>query len=200
MNIHASIQEGIILVYFLVAINFLFNKMKDFSCHVQGIVNDNLFVKHGLNVLGVFFLLVLFTRSTPMPPAFLVGSTFVMYGFFMVITKCYYTYLAGFLVCMAVVFYLEAQKNYEASKDPARADEIKKKYEGPQLVFHGISLILVIVGFLVYLGQHSREYKKDWNWGKFWLGVAKCAGNGDPGSPKPLLKDLSDGVNRLFKT
>lgn len=195
MNIH----EGIILVYFLVAINFLFNKMKDFSCHVQGIVNDSLLVKHGLNVLAVFFLLVLFTRSTPMPPAFLVGSTFVMYGFFMVITKCYYTYLAGFLLCMVVVFYIEAQKNYEVSKYPQRAEEIKKRYERPQFVMHAISMVLVLVGFLVYLGQHSREYKKGWDWGKFWLGVKECAGNGDPGSPKPVLKDIADGVKRMFK-
>lgn len=196
MNIH----EGVILVYFLVAINFLFNKMKDFSCHVQGIVNENMFVKHGINILGVFFLLVLFTRSTPMPPSFLVGATFVMYGFFMVITKCYYTYLGGFLLCMAVVFYLEAQKNYEISKDPAKASEIKKKYEKPQFVLHGISMVLVFIGFFVYLGQHSREYKRGWSWKKFWLGVKTCANNGVPGSPKPMLTDIGEGLKRLVKT
>lgn len=194
-----DIHEGVILVYFLVAINFLFNKMKDFSCHVQTIVSENLLVKHGLNVLAVFFLLVLFTRSTPMPPAFLVGSTFAMYAFFMVITKCEYKFLGGFLACMAVVFYLEARKNYEISRSPDRADVIKKKYERPQLALHGLSMVLVFVGFLVYVGQHSREYRGSWDWGRFWLGVSKCAGNGAPGAAKPLLKDVADGIRRIVK-
>lgn len=192
-----NIREGIILVYFLVAINFLFNKMKDFSCHVQDIVNDNLFAKHGLNILAVFFLLVLFTRSTPMAPWFLIAATFVMYAFFMVITKCQYMFLGGFLLCMFVVFYLEAQKSYEVSKDPQNTDAIKKKYEKPQIVLHAISLVLVFIGFLVYLGQHSREYKNNWNWLTFWLGVSKCSGNGVPGKPKSLLGDVSDGLKRL---
>jgi hypothetical protein len=134
-----------------------------------------------------------------MPPSFLVASTFVMYGFFMIITKCYYTYLSGFLLCMVLVFYLEAQKNYEISKDPSKSDEVMKKYGKPQLLLHVISMVLVFIGFFVYLGQHSREYKKTWSWRKFWLGVKTCASNGDPGKPMPLLTDIGEGIKRLVK-
>lgn len=194
-------QEGVILVYFLVTINFLFNRMKDFSCHVQNIIHNNQFAKHGLNIFAVFFLLVLFTRSTPMPPSFLVGATFVMYGFFMLITKCHYAYLTGFLICMAVVFYLEAKKNYEVqSKSPDETLEIKKKYEKPQLLLQGISILVVFVGFFVYLGQHSREFNTSWSWKKFWLGIKHCAGNGSPGTQKQShFHYFSKGVKRLLK-
>ncbi len=189
-------HQVFLLVYFLVAINFLFNKMKDFSCHVQTIVNENLLVKHGLNILGVFFLLVLFTRSTPVKPMYLILGTFIMYAFFMLITKCDYRFLGVFLLCMFVVFYLESDKLYKASKNSAQKDEIAKKYEKMQLAIQAFSCIVVLVGFVIYLGQHAREYKRNWDWRAFWLGVHKCAGNGS--REKSLVEDFSAGIKRLI--
>lgn len=193
-----NILQSILLLYFLVAVNFLFNKMKDFSCHVQTIVKENLYAKHGLNIIAVFFLLVLFTRNSPLHPLILVSTTFVMYMFFMLITKCEFKFLCGFLVCMTVVFYLEANKLYKLSKKPANAEEIKKRHEQFQLLIQVISVALVLVGVLVYIGQHSREFKKNWDWNKFWIGVSKCSENGSDAS-KGFLKDIGDGVRRLVK-
>lgn len=192
-----NIQQGILLLYFLVSVNFLFNKMKDFSCHVQTIVNKNLVAKHGLNILAVFFVLVLFTRSLPVHPLILIGLTFVMYVFFLLITKCDYKFLTGFLLCMVIVFYIEAHKLYKVTQEPQNAEAIKEKYSAMQMYIQILSIVLVLFGFVIYIGQHAREYKDTWNWKKFWIGVAKCSENGS--YETNVFKDFDDGIKRLVK-
>ena len=191
-----NIQEGLLVVYFLVAINFLFNKLKDFSCHVQRITTENLYVKHGLNIIAVFFLLVIFTRGNPMPPNFIVAATFVMYGFFILITRCEYRFLAVFLTCMVIVFYIEATKAYKLSQNPPNKEELKKKYEKTQVEIQIFSFVVVVVGVLVYIGQHVKEYKDTWDWHTFWVGVNKCAGNGSMQNAN-ILNDLTLGIRKM---
>lgn len=194
-----QIIEGFIIVYFIVALNFLFNKLKDFSCNVQGIWNNHISFRHILNIIAVFFLLVLFTRSTPIAPYWLILATFLMYLFFILITRCEFTFLMIFIVCMISVFYLEAHKSYKMSLNPPNKEEIKTNIEKIQLIIQIFSLIIVFIGVLIYIGQHVREFGDDWNWKLFWLGVTKCAGDGVPVITKPsLLANTGLGIKRLF--
>jgi hypothetical protein len=193
-----NLHDGLLLLYFLIAINFLFSKMKDFNCQVQKIINDSVSIKHILNLLAVFFILVLFTRSTPMHPLIYIAVTFVMYLFFILITKCDYRFLGGFLVCMTIMFYLEADKLYKLSKNPENAEDIKNNYNKYELYIQYLSIFFVIIGVIIYIGQHSREYKHDWKWRYFWLGLPTCKGNGAIDS-KRIVKDITDGAKKLFK-
>lgn len=190
--------ENVIILYFLVVINLLFGKLKDFSCNMQGVINDSVFVRHFLNIVGVFFVLVLFTRTTPTNPLILVLATFVMYIFFILITRCDYRCVFIFLFCMLLVFYLEAHKNFVTYKLPDQEKkEERKKYATIQYIIEVISLVCVIIGVLIYMGQHSREYKRNWNWNLFWFGTLKCKGNGVP-KLKSIKHDTYDGLRRLF--
>jgi hypothetical protein len=190
--------ENVIILYFLVVINLLFGKLKDFSCNMQGVINDSVFVRHMLNIIGVFFLLVLFTRTTPINPLILVLATFVMYIFFILITRCDYRFVFVFIFCMLIVFYIEAQKNFTTDKLPDNnKKEERKKYEKIQYIVEVISVVCVIIGVLIYMGQHSREYKNNWNWNLFWFGTLKCRGNGVP-VLKSIREDSIDGIIRLF--
>lgn len=200
-----AINESLILVYVLVAINFLFNKLKDFSCHVQNIASDSLLVKHGLNLIGVFFVIVIFTRSTPIKPVLLVMVTFLMYGFFILITRCDYRFLFLFLAIMVLVMYLEAEKSYSKSLirknesiDVKKEEEYIRKYSLAQNVLHICSVTVVLIGVIVYIGSHSREYRREWSWFKFWWGSKACKGNGTP-IKKSLMMDFVEGLKRLTK-
>ncbi len=193
------IIEGFIIIYFIVALNFLFNKLKDFSCNVQGIWNNHMSFRHILNIIAVFFLLVLFTRSTPIAPYRLVIVTFLMYIFFILITRCEFTFLMIFLACMISVFYLEADKVYKLSLNPPNKEEIKKNIEKIQLIIQISSLIIVFIGVIVYIGQHVREFGDEWDWKLFWFGVTKCAGDGVPMPvKKSLLNNTGLGIKKIF--
>lgn len=191
-----DLHMGLLVIYILVIINFMLSKMKDFSCHVQNIFEDNLYVKHGFNLLAIFFVLVIFTRSKPVSPNVLIGISVCMYIFFMMLTRCDFVFLVGFMVCVTVVFYIEADKQYRAVKEGGK-EEVVKRAEKIQGILYLVSVVLVILGLLVYIGNHSREYKKNWSWSKFIWGVSKCKGNGS--QSKSVLEDMKDGVKRIFK-
>lgn len=195
-----NLQQSLVLVYMLVAVNFMFARLKDFSCNVSALVTGNMAVKHGLNLVATFFVLVLLTKSTPpIHPLLLVGLTVAMYAFFMLITRCDYRFLAAFVVLTTVVFYIEASKMYAVKTK--RADEteegVQTKFTRAQVALQVLSFACVLLGTLVYIGQHTREYSRDWSWYKFWVGKPACAGNGT--FDASLGVNLVDGLARLFK-
>lgn len=192
-----NINEGFIVIYFLVALNFLFNKLKDYSCHVQRIYNTNLFIRHGINIISTFFLLVIFTRSNPIDPRMIVLATFLIYIFFMVISRCHYMFLGLFIVMMSIIFYLEASKVYDVSKKKEQKEQIEKWYANIQFQLNILSFIIIFIGLIVYIGQHAIEYKDSWDWGKFWMGVKSCAGNGS--YEDNIFTDFTRGIERIIQ-
>lgn len=192
------ISEGFIIIYIIVAVNFMMGKMKDFSCSVQSLVTDNLVAKHLFNMVAVFFLIVIFTRSAPVPPLTIVGVTVLMYAYFILLTKCDVTFLIGFIVCMCVIFYIEADKNYKLTKtqDKDEKEQITNTSQQQQIYINVVAIVFVLIGVLVYIGQHSLEYQKNWSWTTFFLGVSKCQNNGS--ISHGFWKDISEGVARIF--
>lgn len=191
-------SEGFIIIYIIVAVNFMMGKMKDFSCNVQRLVNDNLYAKHVFNMVAVFFVIVIFTRNAPQHPAFIVAMTIAMYLYFILLTRCDVVFLMGFIMCMCIIFYIEADKQYKLTqvKEEAEKGAIKSGSEEKQMIVNIVAMILVVIGVVVYMGQHSFEYKKNWDWLKFFLGVAKCQGNGSVSHG--FWKDVGEGCARLF--
>lgn len=195
----SEISDGIIIIYALVALNFLFNKLKDFSCHAQNIVHRHLILKHVLNLIGVFFVIVLFTRNTPIRPPFLVLLTCLMYLLFMLMTRCDYRLLGVFLVLMIVMMYIEAEKSYRKKHESHDAAAITEmRLTKAQSIIQVLSVIVIIIGVIVYIGQRSREYADVWSWKTFWVGIRKCKGNGSP-IEKPIAVDFMEGIQRLYK-
>lgn len=202
-----QVNDTIIIVYFLVAINFMFNRLKDFSCHTQNLLTDNLIAKHAFNLASVFFVIVLFTRNNPIHPGMLILFTFLLYMLFMIITRCEYRFLIIFLVCMIIVFFIEATKSYYKQKEKqsqkavekVEISELQRELVRVQLIIHTLSLFIVCIGFLVYVGQKSREYP-NWSWKKFWLGSGQCSVNYLPLKlRRNIARDILDGVKRIFK-
>ena len=191
-----SIPDGFLIVYFIIILNFFFGKLKDFSCHAQTLLYKNMIARHILNILCVFFVIVIFTRYKPIAPHWLIIATFVMYLFFMMIIRCEYKFLIVFTACITVVFYLEATKNYNIKdlQEPEKT-RTKEEYEKYQLILQVASVVIVFIGVIVYIGQHQREFGDKWSWKKFWIGIPKCSGKGSVS--KDILTDVTDGVKKL---
>ena len=192
-----DITEGLLLVSFLVCINFLVNHLKEFSCSMQSLLSDTILVKHGFNIVAIFFALVLFSRYNAMPPHIIIAITFAMYVIFLLLMRCDYRFVLLFIATMLVVFYIEAEKNYRYSRKIIH-DEEKKKLTRIQLALQCASLVFVVIGVVIYIGQHSREFKKGWSWFKFWFGSSECTGDGFP-IKKTMFGDITDGIKRIVK-
>lgn len=187
-------MNALLLVYILVALNFMFNKLKDFSCHIQTWHSKSLLTRHSFNILGTYFVIVLFTRSSPIHPLLLIGLTLAMYVFFLLVTRCDHRFLFTFLFLMCVIFAIESYKNYYKQQE-----ERNKTLTTTQTVLQVISVLIVLTGFVTYVGQKSREYKT-WDWSKFWLGTKKCKGNQlAKHLQRTLAKDFADGIKRITR-
>lgn len=198
-KISDSIREGLMVIYLLIGLNFFIGKMKDFSCEATSWMETNLVLRHIFNLAAVFFVIVLFTRNNAVfHPLILVGISFVMYFFFLLIVRCDYRFLALFIVLLAAIFYIEASRAYykkRAKTEPTHYG-LLKKLTLAQEVLNYVSLGVVFVGCIVYIGQHSREYEETWSWFIFWLGVVECKKN--IVVRVPLWIDISDGIRRIF--
>lgn len=197
-----KIIDAFIVVYFIVVLNFFFNKLKDFSCNIQRIWNHSISLRHGLNFITMFFLLVIFTRNNPVAPHILVLAAMVLYIFFVLVTRCEFRFLIAFIVCMIIIFYIEAYKVYYLSLktiSQEEKDKLKTNIEKVEIIVQIMAIIIVLIGVLVYIGQHVREFGREWNWKLFWLGVEKCAGDSVPESTS-FFSDIGLGLKQILSS
>lgn len=185
--------ESMLIVYFMVIVNFLFNRLKDFSCHAQKLLSD-VYMKHVFNLFAIFFTIVLFTRSTPIHPIYVSLVTLLMYVFFMLITRCHKYFLVTFLVLMVIIFYLESIKSYNKSKSKDPKVNKEKTLTRTQFILQMVSVAVVMIGFMYYYMLKKQEFaaklakavtekevqKYTWSMWKFFVNKESCAGDGLP--------------------
>lgn len=195
------IGRTILVLYMLAGINLLFSRLKEYSCDTQELFMSSVWVRHIYNFIGVFFLLVLFTRSQPlMHPVALLGVALLICVVFVLMTRCDHRFLVTAVMALAAVFFLEAWIAYERKRVPEGDREHTKLMMKAQYVLEAVIAVLIVVGCIVYIGQHSREYRGgQWSWKTFWLGTSdhKCKQNGS-GRRMSVARDVRDGIRRVL--
>lgn len=190
-----------VVVYLLVAISFFFNRFKDFSCSTQRLFVNNIVVRHVFNLVSVFFMIVLLTRTTPVNPRFIILFTLGVYGIFILLTRCDIRFIVVYFIVATIIFYIEIEKSYLKVKHPDREEGLYKthmiKLSQIQIILEILSIVLIIIGCLIYIGQKSKIHgNKNWKWSTFFLGTVKCSNlpkkiNSNIGS------DLLEGLRRV---
>ena len=206
-----SVGQALILLYMLVGINLLFSRLKDYSCDTQALFLSSVWVRHIYTFIGVFFLLVLFTRTQPLVhPVALLGVALLICLVFLVMMRCDHRFLVAAVIALTGVFFLEAWIAYDRKRlvdgdagQPQEQKAVANRVQGMVHAQHALQAafaILIAAGCLVYIGQHAREYRDSWSWKTFWLGTAdnKCKHDGS-GMPHTLMRDARDGARRIFK-
>lgn len=200
-----GMQDGLLALFVLASFSFLFGKLDSFSCDTKEILMT-MSVRHVFGLAGLFAVLVIFTRASPVlaPPA-LVAVTVGLYAIFVVICRCDPRFLAAVLVAVVVILYLEAERCWTvrpgavADADATRASRLAWIRRAQTVLGVGI-VVVAAAGCLVYIGQHSREYKGNkWSWTTFWLGVSTCKNNGSPCKKGAcsVWHDMGDGARRV---
>lgn len=179
----------------MIAVNFLFSRLKDFSCTTQRILTENVLMRHAFNLLAVFFLLIIFSKDQTFHPFTLIILTLCIACFFIMMSRCDFRFIVVFFMIVATIFYIQADKNYRRSQKTIHDEDIAKITK-LQLYLEVLCVIIVFVGSIVYLGQHVNEYKQDWKWSKFLFGVVKCVGNGT--QSHSIMRDFMTGLIFIF--
>ena len=197
------------VLFLLASFNFMFGKLEGFSCETKELLLSSTWVRHLFGLSGLFAVLVIFTRAKPIvsPPS-LVAATFGLYAVFLVACRCDARFLAVVLAAIVTVLYLEAQRCWlhklgdgDGDDDSLARARTQAQIQRAQLCIEAGVLVVAAVGCLVYVGQHSREYRgRKWSWQAFWLGSPSCKGNGSPCDKAhgcAIVRDVYDGARRV---
>tara|TARA_Y100000022_G_C13219317_1_gene361534 strand:- start:472 stop:1059 length:588 start_codon:yes stop_codon:yes gene_type:complete len=145
-----------------------------FPCRVQSLFSNSMFVKHALGFLTLLFFVTLTIPEIKKQP-YLIGNTSLIYLWFIVMSKCYYTIWFLIFGIIGTIYLLRMYK--ENLEKEGITESEKKKVEiinTTNKYLTIVSLISTVIGFLIYMGAKKIEYKKKFNYFDFILGKPRC--------------------------
>ena len=136
-----------------------------FPCKVQQIFKNNMYVKHTLGFLTLLFFVTLTIPEVKQQDNF-ISFTILIYIWFILMTKCYYTIWFLVFGMIGILYLLQIYKNEKNEKV-----EIVNNIEKTLIIS---SFIMTIIGFFIYMGIKKREYKDKFRYLNFIFGPPDC--------------------------
>ena len=162
---------GIIIIgfYFLLTTRYVGSTL---SCQTQNFMMNNLYIKHIIGIITLYSSVALIEEKFTPTKNFL--FSILCYFVFIITTKCDTNYFILIILFLFLGQILEEWKKYYTNE---KREDKAKQLTKIQIGIYTISGILLIVGFLIYLGKKKCEYGKSFNYKTFFLGVQNCKFN-----------------------
>jgi len=146
-----------------------------FPCRVQAIFNSNMYVKHTLGFLTLLFFVALTIPEVKEQENF-IGYTTLIYLWFIMMAKCYYTIWFVVFGLVGLLYVLQMYKGKEEKKDGEGGAKDLEMIKNVERVLIIGSFVMTVLGFLVYMGAKKIEYKKNFSYLQFIFGMPSCKG------------------------
>jgi len=175
--------ENSLNLIFLMMVAVSGNFIKEmFPCGFQKVFDRSVILKYILTFFILFISVILIKPSITKGRSliFIFGITIFIYIWFILMTKMNVYF---FLTLLFILFILYICIQYYSYKK--LSDEDKKTYNIITTTIFVLSIIITVVGFLLYYGEKKYEYKKMFSWNDFFFKTIKC--NFNP--PKGTMKD-----------
>tara|TARA_B000000441_G_C21696168_1_gene322884 strand:+ start:17 stop:592 length:576 start_codon:yes stop_codon:yes gene_type:complete len=150
-----------------------------FPCRVQQIFNSNMYVKHTLGFLTLLFFVALTIPELKEQEHFL-GYTTLIYLWFIMMAKCYYTIWFLVFGLVGVLYVMQMYKDAKEKKDGEGGSQDLELLKQAERVVIVLAFVLTVVGFLVYMGAKKMEYNKNFSYLQFIFGMPSCKGKSPP--------------------
>lgn len=147
-----------------------------FPCKVQQIFNNNMYVKHTLGFLTLLFFVTLTIPELKEQDNFL-GYTTIIYLWFVMMAKCYYTLWFVVFGLVGILYVMEMYKGHTEKKDGEEGSEDLNLLKTVERIIMVTTFLLTILGFLIYMGAKKREYGKKFSYIQFIFGMPSCKDN-----------------------
>ena len=173
----ASMSKQIFIFYLIISGNFIGNLL---SCKTQKLFTENILVRHILGFATLYFFVVFVDPdSESANPTNKIIIAVMLYLLFIISTRCYYPCVFAIICILLLIYIIEQYKTYynkdenklKLDKNGLLALKIANNSTKPLVV---LNLILLVFGFINYLGRKSVEYRPVWSWSTFWAGVVEC--------------------------
>ena len=166
----------IFILILIISANFL---AQLFPCRIQEVLQDNMLIKHIFGFLTLVFFVVTDVKQVEKSNSLttLLSKSVLIYAIFVMTTRTSTPFFLAILVMLGIQYILTIRKMFVTkSNDTAEVKQQKiKQAEMFQRYAYYIAIILIIFGFLNYLGSKKVEHGKNFSYYKFML-QPECTG------------------------
>ena len=145
--------KGLFLILLLISGNYL---NSCFSCQIQNLLENNMYIKHLIIILSIFFTLDFTNNQNTKNLNLFIKSIFV-WIVFILFSKMNIEFTILVLLLFTIQYLL-----YKKSKKENNLIQ-KKKYSKYQSIFLYLTLIIILIGFTIY---YLEKKKKNINLGQ----------------------------------
>lgn len=162
---------NIFVLFLIIAANYIGEL---FPCRIQNLLNSNIYLKHVIAFLTLLFFVVI-TDSTYNYKA---NETFIisikLYIIFIILVKNNREFFLFNLFILGLVYIMKLKlKDYENNIDDDN-DLLYKRLKIVEKIIFYLFFVVLITGFLIYMGEKKIEYKNNFNYFTFVFGKPSC--------------------------
>lgn len=163
--------NSLFIIYLLIACNFL---PQLFSCQLQNILRNHMYVKHIVGFLTMLFCIILVDSTIQKENRYVEGFMYaiIFYIWFWITTKTSLYITLNVIVLFLIIYLLQLYKNTFNDDEDNKID--KEKISKLQIFIVIIAIIVSLVGFIMYYLEKKKEYKDNWNYTNFLFGTLDC--------------------------
>jgi hypothetical protein len=185
MDVFLSRFAFIFLIYAVITSGYI-NEI--LSCQMQKLLTESKYFRHALGVLLIFVFIMLEggwsfndeinkKAENDWSSGNVIDTlqmAFAIYILFVISSKSKLMPNLVFFGLVLVIYFINTQRNYYKQRNMITEAQNDKLIALNKSLFV-ISLIVLVYGFIDYVGYQQKEYGVSFKWGTFLLGTSKCA-------------------------
>lgn len=164
-------------------------------CGMQDILNKSILLKHGIAFLTLAATIIYTSTEDPFYSILLSVGLYIIF-LISIRTDISYVFVFGILL---FILYVLFRRQVFLDKLNRKQNKLTTEYIQVlrNIVFY-LSIVVLCIGFFVYLGRKSLEYKGKWNWKKYINVSMRCKFNSDTTADMSHLVLFQRGIQQLF--
>jgi len=161
--------RNVFILYLVLAGSFL---QPLFPCHSSRLFESSMWIRHLLGFLTlIFFVVVTDTEIDDyLPLGSVISVSLLIYAWFLISSKMTASWWLALVVLLAALYLIDLYESRNLKEPP----ETKKNLGYVKTGILTTSMLLTLVGFLIYVGEKKLEYKSEFSYVTLLLGTPVC--------------------------
>lgn len=167
---------NVFVLFLIIASNYIGEL---FPCRVQDLLASNVYLKHFISYLTLLFFVVL-TDTSLIKKKFhdIFIDSFKLYFIFLLLINCNKKFFVVALLLLGIIYIIQLMKK-DFDEENTNENKDSEKYKIIKIIekiCYVLFFVVLILGFLIYMGEKKIEYKDKFRYNIFIFGKPSCKG------------------------
>ena len=167
---------NVFVLFLIIASNYIGEL---FPCRVQDLLIHNVYLKHFISYLTLLFFVVL-TDTSSVKKKFkeIFVDSIKLYLIFLLLINCNKKFFVGALTLLGAIYIIQLMKQdyKDQNTDEYENSNKFKVLNMIERIVYVLFFIVLIFGFIIYMGEKKIEYKNSFKYSTFIFGKPSCKG------------------------